>query len=205
MSALSPWSAMSRRRRCPPWSAKVAGFCSGGAASHQMTPSMIDGLTQNVWDEDPITIMGTLLTEAKRPAGHREPPFRRATFLNDCNDPKENPWWLFFGYNPETGCWKGNPSEYIIDEIDGNLELAARADRLMTAMQGGQHPRLATKQSIALVWLGGLCGGHPAQSPPLPPHDRVGAVEEERILPTRCRRRDHGHNGHVGDPTHCNP
>ena len=84
--------------------------------------------------------------------GRREPPFRRATFLNDTADPRENPWWLLFGYDTRLGRWMGNPSEYTIHAIGGNLELAARADRLMTSMQG-VNPR-GWQQSNLLRWYG---------------------------------------------------
>ena len=93
-----------------PWSAKVADFCSGGAASRQMTPSMIDGLTQNVWDENPMAIMEKLLQESKKPKPLRDPPFCRAEFLNSVNGPKENPWWILFGYDTDRGHWKGAPA-----------------------------------------------------------------------------------------------
>ena len=57
-----------------------------------MTPSMLDGLMQNVWDEVPIAIMEKLLQESKKPRPLREPPFRSAAFLNSANYPNENLW-----------------------------------------------------------------------------------------------------------------
>ena len=98
-SALPPWSAQ----------AKVADFRRDGAASHQMAPSVIDGLTQNVWDENPVAIMEKLLHESKKPKPLRDPPLRRAEFLNSVNGPKENPWWILFGYGTDRGHWKGAP------------------------------------------------------------------------------------------------
>ena len=99
-----------------------------------MTPSMIDGLMQNVWDENPMSVMEKLLQESKKPIPLREPPFRRAGFLNSTKDPTENPWWILFGYDTDRGSWKGAPSEYSIEGLDGVLPLAERADDLMSRM-----------------------------------------------------------------------
>ena len=64
---------------------------------------------------------------------------------------------------------------------------------------------MATQQSIALVWLDGLCGGHPAQMPPRLHRGLVGGVVQEGFLGIRTRGREHGLVVRVGDPSHDNP
>ena len=66
------------------------------------------GLLTNVWDEDTTAIMQKLLSERQKPAAMREPPFRRAVFLNVVMDPQENlnPWWILFGYVPDRDSWQ---------------------------------------------------------------------------------------------------
>jgi hypothetical protein len=107
----------------------VSDFPRARSASQRMTPSMINGLMQNVWDEDPISIMEKLLKESTKPSPLREPPFRSAVFLNLVTDPKENPWWILFGYDTDRNCWKGSPGEYGLDAIDGILPLVEMKGR----------------------------------------------------------------------------
>ena len=83
-----------------------------------------------------MAIVEELLQGSKKPTPLRDPPFCRTEFLNSVNGPKENPWWILFGYDTDRGHWKGAPSEYNIESLDGVLPLAGRAEYLMSRMQG---------------------------------------------------------------------
>ena len=98
------------------------------------------GLLTNVWDEDTTAIMQKLLSERQKPAAMREPPFRRAVFLNVVMDPQENlnPWWILFGYVPKL------PPLFWICCMTLRRELLPRMRRI---------PILMLIRRAALLWL----------------------------------------------------
>ena len=151
-----------------------------------------------------MAIMEKLLQESKKPRPLREPPFRSAPFLNSVTDPKENPWWVLFGYDTDRGSWKGAPSEYSIEGLDGVLLLAGRAEDLMSRMK--EIDTSDWQHSNRLRWFG-LAFVAAIQRKCLPGFTVVSwaQLSKKEFLSLPARGPEHGLDVRVGDPIHVNP
>ena len=80
-----------------------------------------------------MAVMETLLREKDKPKAMRESPFRgRAAILNSVQNPRDNPWWILFGYMPERNGWQGG--DYDLGGIGGVARITERATNLYQKM-----------------------------------------------------------------------
>ena len=98
-----------------------------------LSEGMRSGLLTNVWDEDTAAVNEKLLREKDKPKAMRESPFRgRAAILNSVQNPRDNPWWILFGYMPERNCWQAG--DYDLLPIAGVARITDRATDLHQKM-----------------------------------------------------------------------
>ncbi len=79
--------------------------------------------------------MIALLRETKKPMSLRQCVWKEAASFGQVTDPKLNPFWILFGYDPLMHTFYGLPPVYGISPLNGSDQVKAGATEFLEAIQ----------------------------------------------------------------------